>query len=217
MFPKLLRPLLFVAVASALVGAPAAGAQQRAPEKKIYCWEEEGERICGDALPADAVDNARREFSASGTLTRTLGRALTEEEKAAAEALAELERQADAEAAARARQERAMVHAYDSEQALRRAFGARLGLVEASTRSSELGIESIRSSLMGLLRQAAEVELSGRAVPKSLATGIQEQHRGLRHQQALLEQQRVQRRLLAEELEQSLARYRELKQAPSNR
>ena len=217
MSPKLLRPLLFVAVASALLGAPAAGAQQRGPEKKIYCWEEEGERICGDALPADAVDNARREFSASGTLTRTLGRALTEEEKAAAEALAELERQADAEEAARARQERAMVHAYDSEQALRRAFGARLGLVEASTRSSELGIESIRSSLMGLLRQAAEAELSGRAVPKSLASGIQEQHRGLRHQQALLEQQRVQRRLLAEELEQSLARYRELKQASDSR
>lgn len=110
-----------------------------------------------------------------------------------------------------------MVHAYDSEEALRRAFGARLGLVEAAARSSELGIESIRASLMGLLRQAAEAELSGKAVPKALAAGIQEQHRGLRHQQALLEQQQVQRRLLAEELEQSLARYRELKQAAANR
>lgn len=215
MTPKLLRSLLALAAASALLASPAADAQKRGSEaaRTIYCWEEDGERICGDALPADAVDNARSEFSASGMLTRTLGRALTEEERAAADALAELERQAAAEDAARERHERAMVHAYDSEDALQRAFNARIELVEASARSSELGIESIRSSLMGLLRQAAEAELAGREVPKTVSAGIHEQHAGLRRQQALLEQQQVQRRLLAEELEQALVRYRELRQA----
>ncbi len=207
------RAVFLLATAGALLAAPAVDAQQRGSDKTIYCWEEEGERICGDALPADAVDNARREFSTSGLLTRTLGRALTEEEKAAAEALAALERENAARQAAQARQEQAMVHAYDSEEALQRAFDARIGLVEASARSSELGVESIRSSLMSLLRQAAEAELAGRAVPKALAAGIQEQHRGLRLQQSLLEQQRIQRQLLGEELEQSLARYRELRQA----
>lgn len=206
-------PLLALATAALLVASPA-DAQKRGGEtsKTIYCWEEDGKRTCGDALPVDAVDNARTEFSASGMLTRKLGRALTEEERAAAEALAEMERQAAAEVAARARQERAMVHAYDSEQALERAFGARLELVDAAARSSELGIESIRSSLMGLLRQAAEAELAGRPVPATLASGIREQHSGLRRQQAQLEQQQVQRRLLTEELEQALVRYRELRQ-----
>lgn len=210
---KLLRSALFLATAGVLLATPAVDAQQGGSDKKIYCWEEEGERICGDALPADAVDNARREFSSSGLLTRSLDRALSAEEKATAEALAALERENAAQQEARARQERAMVHAYDSEEALLRAFDARIDLVEASARSSELGVQSIRGSLMGLLRQAAEAELAGRTVPKTLAAGIQEQHRGLRLQQSLLEQQRIQRRLLGEELDQSLARYRELKQA----
>lgn len=213
MTPKLLHPVLALATAAALLAPTTADAQKRGSgtSKTIYCWQEGDERICGDALPADAVDNARSEFSASGMLTRKLGRALTDEEREAAEALAELERQAAADAAVRARQERAMVHAYDSEQALQRAFNARLELVEAAARSSELGIESIRGSLMGLLRQAAEAELAGRKVPKRIADGIQEQHYGLRSQQAQLEQQEVQRRLLAEELDQALVRYRELK------
>lgn len=216
MNPTLLRPAaLAFAAAIALLAPPPVDAQKRGTEaaKTIYCWDDDGKRVCGDALPADAVDNARSEFSASGMLTRKLGRALTEEERAAAEALAELERQAADDAAARERQERAMVHAYDSEEALQRAFNARLELVEAAARSSELGIESIRGSLMGLLRQAAEAELAGRAVPERIASGIQEQHYGLRRQQALLEQQQVQQRLLAEELEQALLRYRELRQA----
>ena len=51
---------------SALVGLlalamPAHALAQKAPpaEKKLYCWEENGTRVCGDALPAEAVNKAR--------------------------------------------------------------------------------------------------------------------------------------------------------------
>src|SRR3546814_9883847 len=53
--------------------------------KKIYCWEEDGHKVCGDALPADAVDAARTEISArTGHTVRSLERAPTDEERAAA-------------------------------------------------------------------------------------------------------------------------------------
>src|SRR5690606_14669775 len=215
MNPKLLRPAALAFAAAIALLAPPVDAQKRGTEaaKTIYCWDDDGKRVCGDALPADAVDNARSEFSASGMLTRKLGRALTEEERAAAEALAELERQAADDAAARERQERAMVHAYDSAEALQRAFNARLELVAAAARSSELGIESIRGSLMGLLRQAAEAELAGRAVPESIAGGIPGRRYGLRRQQGRLERQQGQQRVRAEGREQALLRCRELRQA----
>ena len=68
--------------------APLALAQTPgAPAKKLYCWNENGRKVCGDALPANAVDSARTEISAkSGLATGRVDRALSAEERAAAAA-----------------------------------------------------------------------------------------------------------------------------------
>src|SRR3546814_10530695 len=66
-----------------LLATPTAAAQDKAA-KRIYCWEEDGHKVCGDALPADAVDAARTEISArTGHTVRSLERAPTDEERAA--------------------------------------------------------------------------------------------------------------------------------------
>ena len=51
-------------IAAVLVvgAATAASAQQKPSEKKLYCWDEGGRRICSDALPASAVGRQRTEF-----------------------------------------------------------------------------------------------------------------------------------------------------------
>ena len=74
---------LFAAIALALGAAGSADAQTAAPaQKKIYCWDEGGRRVCGDALPASAVDRARTEISAkSGMTTGKVDRALTDAER----------------------------------------------------------------------------------------------------------------------------------------
>ena len=57
------RKILLLAACAAL--APAALAQKPdAPAKKLYCWNENGHRVCSDALPAEAVNRARDEISA---------------------------------------------------------------------------------------------------------------------------------------------------------
>ena len=54
-------PLL---LAMSMLLSPAAMAQGSAtPAKKLYCWNENGQRVCSDALPADAVNRARDEIS----------------------------------------------------------------------------------------------------------------------------------------------------------
>src|SRR3546814_8488559 len=55
-----------------LLATATASAQDKAA-KKIYCWEEDGHKVCGDALTADAVDAARTENSAS--TGHTIGKA----------------------------------------------------------------------------------------------------------------------------------------------
>ncbi|MGH8085978.1 MAG: hypothetical protein ACREPV_11980 [Lysobacter sp.] len=204
---KLASALL--ATTAVLLCAPALA--QKPAGKKIYCWTEDGRKICGDALPASAVDNARTEFNASGMATRRLDRAPTDAERTAADALAEQQRLQAIATAAKVRRELAMVESYASEAELRRAYEHRLGLLDASVKSSKLGIEGLRRSLVTLLRRAGEAELAGKPVAKALAGNIQTQHHALRRQQSLLADQQLERNSADEDLASALERYRELK------
>ena len=203
---------MIAGLACMLLLATATAAAQDKTAKKIYCWEEDGHKVCGDALPADATDAARTEISArTGIAVRSLERAPTDEERAAAaDARKQAALEAEADAAAK-RRDLAMVESYATEDDLRRAYGERITLVEESLKTSRLGLVNLRQSLLSLLRQAADLELQSKPVRKALGDNIQRQHGDLLRQQAILEQQTLDRRSLGSDLEQALERYRSLK------
>ncbi|MGV8940683.1 MAG: hypothetical protein ACOH1P_03980 [Lysobacter sp.] len=215
------RPVLFaagmVAASLLLLAAPPAAAQkaqraqQTATGKKIYCWEVDGSKVCGDALPASAVDSPRTEFSPSGMPTKRLERAPTDAERAIAELEAARSEEAAWTAAERNRREQAMVLSFASESELQRNFENRIGLIDSSIKTSRLGIEGARRSLLNLLQRASESELADKPVPKSLADKISSQHDALRRHQTLLERQLQERGTIDQELASALDRYRELK------
>ncbi|MFT4256523.1 MAG: hypothetical protein QM599_06150 [Pseudoxanthomonas sp.] len=191
---------------------------QKSPEKKLYCWEEKGSRVCSDALPAEAAGRAREEFSVkSGLRTGEVQRALTDEERAAA---AEEAQQQAADAAAvetRRRTEQAMLASYTSEDDLRRVFSERASLVGNNIETARYNVASLRETLVSLLDTAAARELSGKPVPPDLAANIKSRHAQLQRQlrmQADFEQQRTE---LDGEIEETLRRYRELKGAAAAR
>jgi hypothetical protein len=200
------------ACAIALGSAVPAAAQDADAEKKLYCWDEGGRRVCGDALPPEAINRARTEINArSGTRSGEVARTLTPEEQAAAAVAA---RQAATEAdadAARKRRDLAMAESYATEADLRRAYGERITLVEESLKTSRLGVVNLRQSLLSLLRQAAELELHSKPVYKALADNISSQHTDLLRQQVILQQQLHDRASLGSDLNEALARYRALK------
>ena len=204
-----LAPALLATLA--ILALPALAQTKPAAEKKIYCWDEGGRKVCGDALPATAVDNARTEFSSSGMATRHLDRAPTDAERAELDAQAEQARVAAADADARERRELAMVESYASEEDLRKAYAHRIGLLETAVKTSLLSIDGLRSSLVTLLQRAGETELAGKPVAKPLVANIQRQHQALRRQQALLLEQRHARIAADEGLATAVERYRELK------
>ena len=198
--------------AALLLLAAAANAQVKG-QKKLYCWEENGRKVCGDALPAEAAGSARSEFSVkSGRRVGEVARALTGDERTAAEVAA---RQAviDAEAEAmRKRREHAIAESYATEADLRHAFQERIDLLEATLKASNLGVTALRQSLLGLLRQAGELELAGKPVPPITANNIVTQHTELRRRERILVQQRQDRAELDNELNRVLERYRAMKQ-----
>ncbi len=196
-----------------LAALPLAAAAQKAPtDKKLYCWDENGVQVCGDTLPADALDRARTEINAaSGNRTGEVPRALTRDERAAAALAARAAAEAEMAEAERHRRDLAMVESYATENDLRRAYGERITLVEEALKTSGLSITNLRQSLLSLLRQAAERELLGQPVGKALADGIQAQHGDLVRQQAIMERQLADRASLGSDLDGALERYRSMK------
>lgn len=208
--------LLACAVLLSSAASPA-DARQRSgqsptTERKLYCWEENGRKVCGDALPASAVDSARTEISSrSGLRVGEVARALTAEERAAAEAEAARERAAAETEAARLRREQAMAVSYETEDDLRAAFGERIVLVDEALKTSRMGVANLRLSLLSLLRQASDLELQDKPVPRPLAGNIRNQHSDLLRQQTIMGQQLAERASLDADLEYALERYRALR------
>lgn len=200
--------------AALLMGlAPLAPAQQgAAPAKKVYCWNEGGRKVCGDALPATAVDSARTEINArSGLPTARIDRALSPDERAAAEAAARSEEQARTAAAAEMRRVMAMVQSFENEDALRRAFDNRIALNRDSIKTAQMGIAGMRTMLVDLLQRASQAELARRPVPKKLADDIRGQHLQLLRQQATLERLHGDGREIRAQLDEAVTRYRALR------
>ena len=202
--------LATILAASVLLAQP--GTASSAPQgKKLYCWEEEGRKICGDALPADAADNARTEFNArTGTKVGEVARALTDEERAALETEQDKAAREAMEDAERLRRELAMVESYATEDELRRAFRNRTTLMDDTVQASRLAIGNMRQGLLTRLRRAAELELAGKPVDKELATAIATQQEALSRQRDMLATQLEERARLDVELESAVVRYREL-------
>lgn len=206
------RHIACAALAAGLLVHGHALAQAKSGEKKIYCWNERGRKVCGDALPASASDAARTEISArSGITTGRVDRALTETERSAAALAADAARkQAEAEAIQQ-RKDLAMVESYMTEADLRRAYGERTALLDETLKASRLGLSNLRLSLLSLLRQAGDRELGGEPVVKSLANSIRNQHAELLRQQQILLTQQADRATLETELQDSVRRYRLMK------
>jgi len=201
-----------LAVGLALGVASIAGAQEKSKERKLYCWDEGGRRVCSDALPASAVGRQRTEFDTrTGTSVNRLGREMTAEERAHA-AIEEEKLKADA---VRARREMAMVVSYDTEDELKRSFDNRFELVEESLKGSELALVNLHNSLVSLLRQANALELESKPVSNLLRRKILTQHAELQALRALKQRQETERAALNAEFQEALSRYRVLKNPES--
>jgi len=203
-----------------LVATPVLQAQDQRPKyervqakpKKLYCWNQGTERICSDALPQNAVNNAREEFGVKSGLRRgSVDRTLTEEERAT-EAVAAAQRQLDQAAQeTRERTEQAMLVTYENEDDLRRVFNERTGILDNNVQTASYNVASLRDALVTLLSSAGDRELAGQPVPPKQTEDIRLRHAELVAQQRLQTSFIAQRKALDTEIEETLQRYRVLK------
>lgn len=199
--------------AMTLVAVFAAGIAGAQDKKKLYRWvDEQGKVHFDDALPPEAVNQARTEFNAkTGNSAGSVDRALTAEERAAQE---EAARVASVEAAKLGElklQEDIMMASYRTEADLRRAYQERINLLKTSLESTDISIKSLRENMATMLSQASDTELENRRVVDDRAQTIRGLHAERIKQQAFQVKRRVELEALTAEFARMLNRFRELK------
>ena len=205
------RKPLFLALAAAILVAGIASAQEKGP--KLYRWvDKQGKVHYDQALPPEAVDQARREFSAkTGTAVGSVDRALTPEERAQLEAAATAAAEAAVAANEQKRLEDIMMASYLTEQDMRRAYGERISLLTMTIESTDISIKSLRENLATVLQQASDTELDNRRVLDDRVQALRELHSEKVKQQNLQASRRADLTALTAEFARMLARYRELR------
>ena len=206
------KPLCLALVAAMLV-AGIASAQEKGP--KLYRWvDKQGKVHYDQALPPEAVDQARREFSAkTGTAVGSVDRALTPEERAQIEADAKVAAEAAVAANEQTRLEDIMMASYLTAQDMRRAYGERISLLTMTIESTDISIKSLRENLATLLQQASDTELDNRRVLDDRVQTLRELHSEKVKQQNLQATRRADLAAMNSEFARMLARYRELRSA----
>jgi hypothetical protein len=210
----MMRKPLCLAILLTLAVAGMAQAQDKGGPK-LYRWvDKQGKVHYDDALPPEAVNQARREFNPkTGTATGSVDRALTAEERAQLAAAAQAEADAAAVSNERKRQEDIMMASYETEGELRRAYGERIGLLKMTLESTDISIKSLGENLASMLSQASDSELENRKVIADRQAAIRELHAERLKQQVLQLNRRADLNALNAEFARMLARYRELRGA----
>ncbi len=195
--------------------ASAAFGQSETQSAKLYRWvDADGKVHYSDSLPAEAVDQARKELSkGSATVTAELDRALTIEERRLAESQAEELARIEAELEKLRQRDRTLVGSYPNEAELNRSFKERLDLLDESIKAAQVGIESQRMVLVSVLANAADRELNGERVPTPLLQSLRDSHGQGQALRRLLFSRQAERAATEQELQETIARYRELKKA----
>ena len=209
----MIRKSLLLATLVALLAAGVATAQTKDKGPKLYRWvDKEGKVHFDQALPPEAVNEARREFDTkTGAVTGSVDRALTPEEREQQAAAEKAAIEAEAAANEQKRREEVMMASYETEAELRRAYGERITLLEMTIESTDISIKSLRENLATMLAQASETELENRRVLDARAQGIRELHAEQRKQEALQVNRRTNLAALNAEFARMLTRYRELR------
>lgn len=203
------------ALLATTIASGAAFAQAKSP--KLYRWVDKDGKVHYDqALPPEAVNQARREFSTdSGNVTGTVERALTAEERAAIAAAAAAAAEQAEKLDELKRQEEVMMATYSNESDMRRAYGERLTLLKTTLESTDVSIRNVRENLAMMLGQASDAELAGRKVADDRIAAIRELHNEYLKQQQFQVDRRLELEALNSEFARMLERYRQLKNAPA--
>jgi hypothetical protein len=189
-----------------------------AQEKKIYRWiDKNGKVQISDQLPPEAIDQARKEYSAnSGTLKKDVQHQLSPTEQLLVDQQAQRQAEIMTQAEKAKRIEQSMLINYETEQDLQHAFDERTDLLLQTITSLQASIQSRRAAVINVLNELSDMELNGQSLPDKKIKLIKSNHVLVMRQSEQLTQLRTSFAALKSEFSQTMEKYRELKGITNN-
>lgn len=148
-------------VSSFAVGA-APKSKNTKPQKTVYCWDENGQRRCGDFLPPEASEAARTERSTKGYVKREVDRALTPEEIRVKEQEARLLQQQEAQTQEAQRRVQSLLAVYPTENELLRSLVDEENEIKNNIQLLIHSQKILRQNLVNRLEIVGNMELLGK-------------------------------------------------------
>lgn len=181
----------------------------------IKKWvDENGVTHYGDTIPPQYVNQGSTELSTKGVVVKKTDRALTAEERRAAEEDKARRQEAQVKEQEQQRRDRALLNTYTSEKEIDLTRDRNLQQAEVQMQSAELRIKQVGDRLTKYRRQAESMTKTGKPVAPDLKQDIDNAEREIAHLEESIKQKKKDMDAIRARFDTDKQRYRELTSRP---
>jgi hypothetical protein len=178
---------------------------------RLYKWvDANGNVQYTSQLPPEASQQERKEINEHGRVLKVYSAPKTEEEKAEAKRLAELEAKKQERARKRAIHDRSLLATYSNKEDMLNAQQGKISMVESLIQLTHSRIKSMQERLEVLTEDAAGYERSGKELPVQLQQQIQNLRDQITHNTRFAQDKEAEIVEIKQQFERDIARYEEL-------
>lgn len=179
---------------------------------KLYRWvDENGSVHYSDRVPPEQIRQGREELDEQGRTVKSVDRAKTEEEIAAAKREAEKQAEEKRLAQEKAIADRVLLQTYTSLDDIVRSRSRKLNAIEATIRVTEGRVDKLNEELARQTESAADVERRGEALPPALQETIASLKQQIDDNLKYIAGKRTESQALESRYNADIQRYKELK------
>jgi hypothetical protein len=185
-------------------------------QQALYCWNEDGKRVCSDRVPPESVKFDREILNEQGITIRTEEGEITPEERLALEEQARIEAEIRRAEELRLQRDRMLLDTYPTVLAIENLRDRRLEILGGQVRAYEIYVSNLHKKLEDLEKAKQRyAPLSDREdappLPENLLLDIERAESQILLYERQLELNRQNQEEIKRSFEEDIIRFRELK------
>jgi len=179
--------------------------------ERTFKWvDNEGQVHYGNRVPPEYAKKERRVINERGRIVKVYDALKTPEQRKEEQQLAEIEAKNKALAEKQAIHDRSLLATYSSEQDMLLAKNGKVAAVDALLQLTNSRVESMNERLLMLTEEAATYERSGKALPASLESQINNLRQQITTNEQFIKEKEGERQTIVGKFDNDIKRYIEL-------